>query len=332
MEGDTGVYAHLSRCALHNFRHWAFRSIATTEHNELAEVREMRLTSTLFHTVLPLAVSVLLAWEWNSPARASSLDIYDGATQIGTLTASNAANGSGESATFQLASSDQFLMNDAAGTQFRFFQVIYYDDEPVKYQGHIITPAHTTAHSGTVVDVPVGGWDYELPEGDDDSPFYESDTEDNPTTGKPYAYPTLSYPDLHSDVSGYSLTDDAPTETKANDQTLFETFLAYVNPTLGAAHRFDLLGGYSWGIQNNASAKTTGIAAADIPRTAIDLGTVAELQDALNRSGFTGEYAWTVESYDLSTFARLPEPSEWVLVGGAMVLLMFRQPRRGLRD
>ncbi len=268
-----------------------------------------------------LTLPLLVVTAFSNSIHASTLNILDGGTQIGALTASNDPYGNGEEATFQLLSPYKSLMNDAAGTQFRFFQVIYYDDEPVTYQGKVITPPSAPAHSGTVVDTPAGGWDYELPGGDDYSPFYESDTPNNPKTGQPYAYPTLSYPDLHSDKLGYSSTSDEPGEDNPLDKTLFETFLAYVNPALDATHTFDLLGGYSWGIQNDPSDNTTGIPTANIPQSAITGGTIAELQGALDRSGFTGQDAWSVESVDLSLYAPVPEPSEWMLLCAGVLFL-----------
>jgi hypothetical protein len=236
---------------------------------------------------------------------------------IGTLSASVTGAGA-ESATFTLNAPYRNLMSDAAGTEFRFFQVITYDDEPTTWHGNIITPAGTANHTGDVVDVPSGGWDYESTTGnkggDDTSPFYESDTANNPSTGKPYAYPGLSYPALHSADGtnpGTMSTNDSPGLSQANHKTLFETFIAYETPTMLSNKTVDILGGYSWGVQTNATASLSGIAPAYIAYSAIGNATLQELQGALNRSGFEG---WTIVSNDvILTLTSVPEPSGLML-------------------
>src|SRR5271157_248856 len=283
---------------------------------------------------MPMLMGLCLA---ALPCHAGSIvNIFDGITEIGSLSSSVDSSGN-ESAAFTLFGPYRYLMSDAAGTQFRFFQVIYYDDEPTTWLGNIITPAGAPAHSGTVVDTPSGGWDYELPGGDDTAPFYESDTEDNPSTGKPYAFPTLSYPDLHSPDGtnpGTVSSEDAPGLSAPSHQTLFETFLAYSNPALRALQEFDVLGGYSWGVSTDGSGYESGIDTTGISFSSIDSGTLAELQAALNRSGFgpSNSNAWTIETN--ANFATLaPEPSTLLLgaVGVLLIVARARGTRRGFR-
>lgn len=252
-------------------------------------------------------------------------NITNGGVTIGSLDSSIDSIGD-ETATFTLLPQFRSLMSDAAGTEFRFFQVIYYDDEPVPWNGQIITPAGAPPDSGTVVDVPPGGWDYEQPGGDDTSPFYESDTANNPKTGLPYAFPTLSYPDLHSPDGvnpGTSSTQDGPDDIDPNNQTLFETFLVFFDPTLAAEDTFDVLGGYSWGIFTDGSALNHGINSTNL---SISPATIAELDGALDRSGYSG---WTAQS--VSTFegaAAVPEPAATPLIAIGLTVLALAAMRR----
>lgn len=253
---------------------------------------------------------------------ATILDISDGSTVIGTLNSAVTPDGI-ESAIFTLLPQYRGLMSDAQGLQFRWFDTIYYDDEPTGYLSptDIITPASTPAHTGTVVDPPAGGWYYQRFGGDDYSPFYESDTSNNPLTGRPYYFPTLSYPYEHSPDGvnpGTSSTIDAPGLADPNHQTLFETYLAFIDPALGATNTFDVLGGFSWGVQTDSQDTLTGIQPVNIPFSAIDSSKVNELQGAINRSGFTGQYAWTVQALDaFAPLAAVPEPGSgaFVIIG-----------------
>jgi hypothetical protein len=231
---------------------------------------------------------------------------------IGTLAGSITGGGS-ETGVFTLDNSYRALMSDASGSQFRFFQVITYDDEPEKWNGAIITAAGTADHTGDVVDVPKGGWDYQKTQGnkggDDNSPFYESDTANNPSTGDPYFFPTLSYPALHTADGtnpGKALTGDAPGLDTALHATLFNTFIAFESPALLAAKTIDVLGGYSWGIKTDASGVKSSNPIVNLSYSSINVAMVAELQGALNRSGFA---AWTIES----NAADVPEPSTLAL-------------------
>lgn len=267
-------------------------------------------------TVRWAGLAVLLLWLFAAAPvcrAALILDVTSGSAVIGSLIAQVDAGGS-ELGGFILAPAYRGLLDDAAGREFRFFQVVYYDDEPSTWGGSLITAAGAAAHSGTVVDVPSGGWDYQLPGGDDASPFYESDTAANPVTLAPYAYPSLSYPVLHSaDGSdpGYVLTHDLPSVLAANHLALFQTFLVYSDPLLAAAQRFDLVSGYAWGVGTNAGGTQYGISPTGV---VITPALVAELNGALGQSGFGG---WTAQ-YD-PNFVPVPEPGMGWLVGLGLV-------------
>lgn len=282
------------------------------------------------HPLLPTLCFALFLAVVESKAGAIST-IYDGGVAVGTLKSSVDATGF-ESASFTLNSAFRSLMSDAQGNQFRFFQVIYYDDEPTTWLGKIITPASAPAHSGTVVDTPAGGWDYELPGGDDFVPFYESDTANNPVTNQPYAFPTLSYPSLHSpdrQNPGTSSTLDAPGLVNPNHQTLFETFLVYYTPALAATRTFDVLGGFQWGVQTDALANQTGIDSVNLNAAALSPPGIAELSGALARSGFQG---WTAQV--VSAFAPLPvpEPGTGMVVFASVFLLSVARRVRSRRS
>jgi hypothetical protein len=248
---------------------------------------------------------------------------------IGSLSASVTGAGA-ESGLFTLNAGYRNLMSDANGLQVRFFQVIYYDDEPVTWNGSIITAAGTAAHTGDVVDVPSGGWDYESTTGnkggDDTSPFYESDTANNPGNGNPYRFPGLSYPALHSADGvnpGTMATSDSPGLSGANHQTLFETFLTYEDPTLLAAKQVDLLGGYSWGVQTDGSISKSGINPSFIGYASITAAVLTEMQSSLNISGYSG---WSVIANDV--IIPVPEPGSLSLcLLGVFGMAMWRRAR-----
>src|SRR5208283_2467894 len=54
-----------------------------------------------------------------------------------------------ESATFTLLAQFRNLMSDASSSEFRFFQVIYFDDEPTTWNGSLITWKTPPGESGT---------------------------------------------------------------------------------------------------------------------------------------------------------------------------------------
>lgn len=241
--------------------------------------------------------------------------------EIGTILPSQAANGA-ESATFTLDASYRFLMDDALEQEFRWFQVITYDDEPVAWNGSLITAAATANHTGTVVDVPSGGWDYESTTGnnggDDTIPFYETDTAQNPATMTDWRFPGLAYSALHNSGLGTSSTNDAPGLSGNNHKTLFQTYLCWEDPDYLTTNVVDVIGGFSWGIQTDGSGAKTGIEPSPISFTDIDMPMLTELQGALNRSGFGPGNQWTViADNNFTVEAVAPEPSS-----GALCLLI----------
>jgi hypothetical protein len=234
----------------------------------------------------------------------SSMAITSGGVQIGNLFISVTRNDGIENSEFDLLPQYRSLMSDDLGQQFRFFQVITYDDEPTTWEnGRIITSAGTADHVETVVDAPAGGWDYMLPLGEDYVPFYESDTRTNPSTGKPYVYDwayattggatAVHTPD--TSTQGWVVSKDKPLLSNPNDNTFFETYITYIDPTLRGRQHFDVLGGFSWGILTGPNGNQFGISPTAIPFENINF---AELQGALGRSGYDG---WTIVVPESST-------------------------------
>ena len=253
---------------------------------------------------------------------------------IGTLSAA-VTNAGVQSATFTLNPQFLNLMSDVNNDEFRFFQVITYDSNPTKWNGNIITPANTPINTGDVVDTPSGGWDYESTTGnkggDDTSPFYESDTVNNPTTGKPYYdNPGNDYPSLHSVANGTMTTSDMPSVPPAGS-TQFATFIAYLTPADRAAGTVDILGGYTWGVQ---AGPITAIGPTYIPDSAITGAMLNQFASALLVSGFDPAVGtnWGVTASDAILTTLAPEPSSLALLalaalfGGAWGL-----KRRGFR-
>jgi hypothetical protein len=237
-----------------------------------------------------------------SPGTAIDAQCVGGSSpmKIGMLYAStspNDANSIAQHGTFELDPGYRSLMSDAHGAGFRFIQVITYDDEPVDWNGSIITPAGTPNGAGDVIDTPNGGWDYQAADGGDDhSPFYESDTSNDPSTGKPFAASDLSYPDLHTGDGvnpGGSTTKDAPRLNGPNHRTLFTTFIAYEDQSNLSSQTVDILGGYTWGIMTDASGTVSPIDPTFIQGSDLSDLTLTQLQLALIRSGFLG---WTVNN------------------------------------
>ena len=246
------------------------------------------------------------------------------AVRIATIDASNTAS-DGMFGRFTLLPRYRSLMSDARGAQIRTMQFITYDDEPFPWLGRIITPAGAAEHSGTLVDDPAGGWDYELPGGDDANPFYDSDTENNPATGLPWAYPELSYGNQHSPDGvnpGMMVIADAPIEEFAGDRTLFETFFAYETPSLLSNHVVNLLGGFGWGILGTGDFNIAPIGPTDIAFTDINPAILTELNGALDRSGYAG---WNVVA-DNAILA-VPEPATWCMMLSGFSLIAMRSRR-----
>jgi hypothetical protein len=269
------------------------------------------------HFLRVLLLALLLAL----PAQAGLITVTYSGTVIGTLQYDVDAWGR-ELATFTLDAAYRSLLSDATDSEFRFLQVIYYDDEPVTWGGSVITAAGTAAHTGTVVDTPAGGWDYQTPGGDDRSPFYESDTAADPGTGTPYYFSSSSYATVHADDSynpGYVYISDAPDLSGALHQTLFETYLVYMSASMQASGTFVILAGFSWGIATDATGVQYGLAATEIVASSIDASKLAELQAALDRSGYS---AWQV------TATAVPEPAMGATLALALAGMAWRRARR----
>lgn len=271
----------------------------------------------------PIHIVLLSMLLFTTSSTAGLITITNGSTPVGTLGTSVNALFGFESAEFTLFPEFRGLMSDAGGNQFRFFQVIYYDDEPVSWRGTIITAAGAPAHTGTVVDVPAGGWDYQFPGGDDLSPFYESDTVANPATGVAYYFPTLTYPVLHSldgTNPGGVRTEDAPGLMYPNHRTLFETYLVYVTPATWTSHTFNILAGFAWGIGTSGAGGHFGIDSGAV--SAAGLAKLAELDAAMARSGYSG---WTAAADALWA---VPEPATSALIASGLAVLLLVWPRR----
>ena len=262
---------------------------------------------------------------------AAALPIYattaggGASTQIANIEATNTV-ADGMFGSFTLLPAYRSLMSDARGRQIRTIQFITYDDEPFPWLGQIITPAGAPEHSGTLVDDPSGGWDYELPGGSDDTPFYETEGEINPLTGQPWAYPELSYLHEHSPDGvnpGAMVIGDAPIEEFAGDRTLFLTFFAYETPNLLQHRIVNLLGGFSWGILGTGDFSIDAIGPDDIAFTDITPAVLAELNGALGRSGFDG---WRIIADN--AILPVPEPASWAMLSLGFGILGFGLRRR----
>jgi hypothetical protein len=194
--------------------------------------------------------------------------------QIGQMDSS--VNNRVEEAKFQLDNAYKYLMDDSKNSQFRYFQIVTNDPDPINYLGQPNVAPYT--------DPPKDGWDYQrtpannvngLP-GADASPFYENDD----VVGA-FAYPKYSgqfnnfggagpFP-VHSEANGYVLTQDVPgygDNSMVNTSLDFYTFIVFINPDLKAAKEFIVLGGYQWGVGRNNAGNYF-----DIDPTTLDLST-----------------------------------------------------------
>lgn len=212
--------------------------------------------------------------------------------EIGDLTA--AVNNRVHEGLFQLNNNYKYLMNDTHGCQFRIFQMVTNDPDPINYLGQPLSAPYT--------DPPKSGWDYQrTPAGNwqngtpgaDESPFYENDD-----TNAVYKFPKYSgslgtfggqagpWP-IHSAENGYLLTQDVPgygNNTMVNTQLTFNTFVTFIDNDLRAAKRFILLAGYSWAIGRNAQGNYYDIQPQQLDLSTDDLQGKVSL--ALSADGF----------------------------------------------
>lgn len=249
-------------------------------------------------------------------------------TQIGTLNASATLSGGQvvEEATFQLNNSFLYLMNDAQNWQFRYFQIVTVDTDPINYLGQPLNAPYT--------DPPSGGWDYQRnpannlagTPGADTSPFYEND---NGFVLNPNSYPTYSgslnvfggangnFP-IHSQAGGYVRTQDVP-GIPANNSLSFDTLITFYAPGV-TGNEFIPLAGYSWGISANGTGALTPTApvALDLSQDALQ----ADVINALGADGFTG---WNALFGGTIT---VPEPATLALLAMGLAALALRALRR----
>lgn len=251
--------------------------------------------------------------------------------QIGALDSGlrNSAGNQVEEGLFQLDNAHKYLMNNDHGCQFRYFQIVYHDPDPIKYLGNPLSAPYT--------DPPKDGWDYQRTPvnnyttgspGADQSPFYEND-DTNATT---YKYPKYSgqlttfggqgpFP-VHSDAGGYVLTQDVPgygTAAMTNTTLDFYTFITFVDNDLRANKQFIILAGYQWGIGRDGTGSYYAI-----QPTALDLSDELILQprvaDALFADGFSD---WTaLYQGDVNC---VPEPATLLLIAIGGVALNRRR-------
>jgi hypothetical protein len=221
-------------------------------------------------------------------------------------------------ATFQLNDAFKSLTNDWG--QFRWFQIVTTDTDPINYQGKLLKAPY--------VDPPSGGWDYQRnPAGDftkgtpgaDASPFYENDIG---FTGNKNSYPNLDgelqvfggkngpFP-IQDTGLGLIRTQDVPGLGGANNKLIFETFLAYISDCM-PPNTFQVLAGYTWGIQTDGAGKLSKIAPSDIT-FAPDLipnTNVVNATAALANS-FPG---WTAMFDSEIEMCCVPEPATWLVI------------------
>ncbi|MBX9790610.1 MAG: hypothetical protein K2Y37_16965 [Pirellulales bacterium] len=239
-------------------------------------------------------------------------------------------------ATFQLNDAFKVLMNDWG--QFRWFQIVTTDTDPINYQGKALKAVY--------VDPPNGGWDYQRdPAGDftkgtpgaDASPFYENDTG---FAGNKNSYPNYdgnlkvfggkagTFPIADTSL-GLIRTQDMPGLGGNNNKLIFETFLAYISKCM-PPNTFQVLAGYTWGIQTDGMGKLSAIAPSDIkfsPDLVPNTNTVNISAALAGPGGFPGWSA--VFDSEIQTCCA-PEPATWlviVLMGGYLGIWQRRRAR-----
>jgi hypothetical protein len=241
--------------------------------------------------------------------------------QVTALTVTIKGDSGAEGAFFKLDDGFKFLMNDAKGCQFRWFQVMTQNDDPPVWKGK-------PPPSYPFVDGPSGGWDYERDPpfkyksgkpGGDTVPFYENDDDFTPNKN---SYPL--YKDVHSQKDGVVKESDGPGLPRgASSIRKFETYLVFVDPMMRKAMQFDVLVGFGWEIGLDKDKKPYAKGSEEIKK--LDL---AMLNKSLEPSGFKGWEAKT--GLDIGACAMAsPEPDSRtiVLVGSLGAFAFFY--RRG---
>ncbi len=212
---------------------------------------------------------------------------------IGDMSASNgffnndpATSKLGESGSFTLDAGFKYLMDDAHGCEFRWFQIVTADSGAPNWMGAAPTVPYT--------DPPFNGWDYQRTPpgnfttgiaGDDQLPFYENNAE--------YAQAIPANNLGHDAAAGKTVTYDTPGLAKvANFNLQFQTYVVFFDPTLAANKKFVVLGGYSWGGSYGDPATTASFTfnGPTIINAAGITANLPTMQTALGNSGFTG---WT---------------------------------------
>jgi hypothetical protein len=161
-----------------------------------------------------------------------------------TISDGDAAEDKFERATFDLHPDFGFLMNDQLGCQFRFFQIVTSDSDPMR-------PPMVNGILPNIpyVDPPSGGYQGQtsaMGNGADTSPFYENDDGAGPYAFQRYsdffneadsAFPVNT--PVHDPVNGIVNTNDFP-DVSDNSRVDFETYIVFVDETLRAQKTFDV--------------------------------------------------------------------------------------------
>lgn len=247
---------------------------------------------------------------------------------IGNLSASNGyyqnnprTNKLTMTGSLQLNSTYKYLMNDAMGCQFRWFQIVTADSRPPKWMGSAPAVPYT--------DPPYNGWDYQrTPEGDymtgtpgdDQLPFYENNAEYALNSESPTNTTGLG----HNAADGISRIYDRPGLPRVDNGVLtFQTYIVFVDPALLAAKTFIPLLGYSWGGGFNGRPTQANIYFTGPTYIQPNQFNMNTMVTALNNDGFSG---WK------PTFggqlAACPEPAPFLALGGAALLCVRRRKKQ----